>query len=115
METNLFGNIQIRTKGRSRIATQALVLVLLCTTIYAFYSFDYKDVNLAEALADTWHNIGNVFFQPRLSRDTIAGVFYQLLVTFCLECSPLCLEPYWHLYARCSVPVIFLPEKWRLL
>ena len=84
METNLFGNIQIRTKGRSRIATQALILVLLCTTIYAFYSFDYKDVNLAEALADTWHNIGIVFFQPRLSRDTIAGVLYQLLVTFCL-------------------------------
>lgn len=84
METNIFGNIQIGAKNKSGIATLALVFVLLLTTAYAFYSFDYKDINLAEALADTWHNICTVFFQPALTRDTVTGVLYQLLVTFCL-------------------------------
>ena len=69
METNLFGNIQIRTKGRSRIATQALVLVLLCTTIYAFYSFDYKDVRMLGMIS-----LPSVYF---LGKGEISRVFIQ--------------------------------------
>ena len=35
-------------------------------------------------MLDTLHNIRTVFLEPELVRDTVGGVLYQLLVTFCL-------------------------------
>ena len=58
--------------------------VLLFLTVYAFWSFDYKEIQLGEAIAATLHNMKTVFLEPKLSTDTIQNVLYQLLVTFCL-------------------------------
>ncbi len=78
------GNIKIGSKSRSQKAVRGLIIGLLAITIYAFVTFDYQGIDFAEAVMETLHNIRTVFLEPELSRDTISGVLYQLLVTFCL-------------------------------
>ncbi|WP_295219369.1 ABC transporter permease subunit [Ruminococcus sp.] len=78
------GRIKIGVQSKSGIALKILTAVLIGLTVYAFLSFDYKEIDFFQAIADTLHNIKTVFLKPRLSRDTISNALYQLLVTFCL-------------------------------
>lgn len=78
------GKIKITSKNKSSLAIKLLICGLLAITVYAFLSFDYKNIDIAKAVSDTFHNIGVVFFQPELKRETFIGILYQLLVTFCL-------------------------------
>ncbi len=78
------GKIKIGAKSKSQLAVKLLVLVLLGITIFAFFTFDYQGIDFAKAVSDTLHNIKTVFLEPELTRDTVGGVLYQLLVTFCL-------------------------------
>ena len=76
--------IKVGAVNRSAVVLKILVSVLLFLTVYAFWSFDYKEIQLGEAIAATLHNMKTVFLEPKLSTDTIQNVLYQLLVTFCL-------------------------------
>lgn len=78
------GKIKVGAVNRSAVVLKILVGVLLFLTVYAFWSFDYKEIQLGEATAATLHNMKTVFLEPKLSTDTIQNVLYQLLVTFCL-------------------------------
>ena len=78
------GKIKVEAVNRSAVVLKILVGVLLFLTVYAFWSFDYKEIQLGEAAAATLHNMKTVFLEPKLSTDTIQNVLYQLLVTFCL-------------------------------
>lgn len=78
------GKIKVGAVNRSTVVLKILVGVLLFLTVYAFWSFDYKEIQLGEAIAATLHNMKTVFLEPKLSTDTIQNVLYQLLVTFCL-------------------------------
>lgn len=78
------GKIKVGAVNRSAVVLKILVGVLLFLTVYAFWSFDYKEIQLGEAIAVTLHNMKTVFLEPKLSTDTIQNVLYQLLVTFCL-------------------------------
>lgn len=78
------GRIKIGVQSKSGITLKILTAVLIGLTVYAFLSFDYKEIDFFQAIADTLHNIKTVFLKPRLSRDTISNALYQLLVTFCL-------------------------------
>ena len=78
------GRIKIGVQSKSGVALKILAAVLIGLTVYAFLSFDYKEIDFFDAAADTLHNVKTVFLEPRLSRDTIFNVLYQLLVTFCL-------------------------------
>ena len=78
------GKIKVGAVNRSAVVLKILVDVLLFLTVYAFWSFDYKEIQLGEAIAATLHNMKTVFLEPKLSTDTIQNVLYQLLVTFCL-------------------------------
>jgi phosphonate transport system permease protein len=78
------GKIKISSKSKSSFAIRLLIFGLFAITIYAFLSFDYKNIDLLKAISDTFHNIGVVFFEPRLKRETVTGILYQLLITFCL-------------------------------
>ena len=84
MEKNIFGKIRITSHNKSDKAVKGLMITLMLLTIIAFFTFDYKDVELKEAIIATGRNIKTVFFEPKLTRDTIMGACYQLLVTFCL-------------------------------
>ncbi len=78
------GRIKISVQNKSNIALKVLAAVLIGLTVYAFISFDYKEIDFFDAVSDTMHNIQTVFLKPRLSKDIISNVLYQLLVTFCL-------------------------------
>lgn len=78
------GTIKIKSHSKSNVALRLLMISLVLITAFAFATFDYKDINFVEAVSATAHNIKTVFLQPSLERDTIAGVLYQLFVTFCL-------------------------------
>ena len=78
------GKIKISVQSKSSIVLKLLVVVLLFLTVYAFYAFDYKEIQLGEAIAATFHNMKTVFLEPKLSTGTIQNVLYQLLITLCL-------------------------------
>lgn len=78
------GRIKIGVQSKSGIALKIFTVVLIGLTVYAFLSFDYKEIDFFDAAADTLHNVKTVFLEPRLSRDTISNALYQLLLTFCL-------------------------------
>lgn len=83
------GKIKVGAVNRSAVVLKILVSVLLFLTVYAFWSFDCKEIQLGEAIAATLHNMKTVFLEPKLSTDTIQNVLYQLLVTFCPRFSAL--------------------------
>lgn len=78
------GKIKIGAKNKSRLAVKLLILGLLAITVAAFVTFDYQGIDFAKAVTDTLNNIKTVFLEPKLTRDTVTGVLYQLLITFSL-------------------------------
>ena len=84
MERTGKGKIKIKAKNKSRYALQALLVTLLGLTVVAFATFDYQNIDFAEAVQATLQNIQTVFLEPELTRDTLTSVLFQLLVTFCL-------------------------------
>lgn len=84
VKKNYFGHIKISAHSKSNVAIKIFLFVLIAITIYAFIFFDYKDIDFSKAVSDTFRNIKTVFLEPKLKKDTINGVLYQLFVTFCL-------------------------------
>ena len=84
LEKNSFGKIRIASHSESNLAIKLLVMTLAVITVVAFITFDYKEIRLGEAISATFTNIKTVFLEPVLKRDTVGGILYQLLVTFCL-------------------------------
>lgn len=78
------GKIKVGIQSKSGIAMKILGVSLILLTIYAFMTFDYKDIDFFDAVSATFHNIKAVFLQPKLSRDSVSSILYQLLITFCL-------------------------------
>lgn len=81
---NKNGKIKIAAANNSMTVIKITMLALAAITVYAFFIFDYKNIDLGEAVAGTLQNIRTVFLEPRLTYDTVMGCLYQLLVTFCL-------------------------------
>jgi phosphonate transport system permease protein len=67
--------------SKSSIAIRLSVLVLAVLTIYAFASFDYKDVKLWDALLLTVDNLKTMFFEPHLKHFTFTQALYQVSIT----------------------------------
>ncbi len=84
LEKNIFGKIRIAAHSKSNLAIKILIISLIAISTIAFLTFDYKEINFAEAIMATLHNVKTVFLEPALRRDTVMGVAYQLFVTFCL-------------------------------
>lgn len=84
LEKNFMGKIRIASHSKSNTAVKMLMFALIALSIFAFLTFDYKEINVMEAVSATLHNIKTVFLEPVLKRETITGILYQLFVTFCL-------------------------------
>jgi len=78
------GKIKTAAKCKSSMVIKFTILALLGLTVYGFATFDYKDINFAEALASTWSNVVVMFGQPQLSYNSFTGALWALLVTFSL-------------------------------
>lgn len=84
IERNRNGKIRISAKSKSNSAVKLLVISLAAISVVAIFTFDYKNIDLGQAIADTFVNIKTVFLTPKLSRTSLTELLYQLLVTFCL-------------------------------
>ena len=78
------GKIKTAAKSKSSLAIKLTILVLLGLTVYGFLTFDYKNINFAEAVTGTLNNAKVMFGQPHLKYATMSGALHALLVTFCL-------------------------------
>ncbi|MDR2132096.1 MAG: ABC transporter permease subunit [Clostridiales Family XIII bacterium] len=84
MHKNRAGKIKTAAMSKNGFAVKLTVLVLLGLTLYGFATFDYKNIDIAEAVAGTFDNIKTMFGRPRLSYNTLAGALKALFVTFSL-------------------------------
>ena len=78
------GKIIKTAKCGSRLAIRLTLLILFGLSIYGLATFNYKNINLAEAVMSTLGNIKVLFGQPHLTYNTLAGALHALLVTFSL-------------------------------
>ena len=60
------------------------IIVMLGLTICGFLSFDYKNINILQAISGTIDNVKIVFGQPRLTHSPLQASLKALLVTLSL-------------------------------
>ena len=78
------GKIRIYSHSKSGAVVRVTMLTLLALAVLGMFTFDYKNVDFAAALAKTWRNVQTVFLAPRLTHNSLGGAMHQVLVTFCL-------------------------------
>ena len=84
MKTSGSGKIEIRARCKSRTVIRFTIFVLLALTAYGFLTFNYRNIDLVNAVSGTFTNIQTIFGQPRLNFNTYLGALHQLLITFSL-------------------------------
>lgn len=84
INTDRHGKIKTSVISRSNVVVEVTLLILVLLTIYGFANFDYKDVNLVEAVTATMRNAETVFLSPHLTYGSVLDSFKQLSITFCL-------------------------------
>jgi phosphonate transport system permease protein len=57
------------------------LLVLVGLTIYGFATFDYKDIQMLQAISQTAQTIKTMFFQPSLHHFTFIEALQQITIT----------------------------------
>jgi len=78
------GKIKITSKSTKEYVIKLTILILLVLTVCAFLSFDYKNIDLAKAISETWSNVKVLLGEPKLSYSTLPNVFKALWITFSL-------------------------------
>ncbi|HPL08833.1 MAG TPA: ABC transporter permease subunit [Clostridia bacterium] len=78
------GKIKTTAKSKGGIAIRITIFALVALTVYGFFTFDYKDIDMAKAVAGTWNNAKVLFGQPKLTYSTFTGALKELFVTFSL-------------------------------
>jgi phosphonate transport system permease protein len=73
--------IKVRPLNKATVVMQLTLLSLTSLTIYGFFTFDYKDINMMEAIRQTLVNLKLMFFEPHLKHFGLGEAMYQLLVT----------------------------------
>ncbi|WP_127581346.1 PhnE/PtxC family ABC transporter permease [Paenibacillus koleovorans] len=67
--------------NRSRLTIQLTLLALAALTIYGFLTFDYKDIQLGEALQSTFQTIRTMFLEPHFKHFTLVEALEQVAIT----------------------------------
>jgi len=78
------GKIKTAARSKSSIVINLTILILIGLTVYGFLTFDYKNINLSEAVSGTIDNVKVLFGQPRLNHSSLTSALKALLVTFSL-------------------------------
>lgn len=73
--------IKIKILTKSTIAIRITLLALAFLTVYAFFSFDYKEIDFGEAMLATFANIKAMFFEAHFNHFTFTHALYQVLIT----------------------------------
>ena len=73
--------IKIKTLTKGTVVIRSTLITMVLLTIYAFISFDYKEIEFGEAVLATLTNIKTMFTQPRFEHFTFTHALYQVFVT----------------------------------
>jgi phosphonate transport system permease protein len=82
---NQFLNVQkpirIKTLTKSTVVIRSTLFTLALLTVYAFFSFDYKELDFGEAVLATFANLKAMFLEPHLAHFSFTHALYQVFVT----------------------------------
>ena len=78
------GKINIRAKDKSKIYIKCTLGILVILTVLGFLTFDYKGINISEAISITFENIKTMFFEAELSHFGIEQALKQIIITVSL-------------------------------
>jgi phosphonate transport system permease protein len=81
LEPHLQKKIRIKTLTKSSVVLRSTIIVLTLLSIYAFFSFDYKELDVGEAVLTTFANLKAMFLEPHLEHFTFTHALYQVFVT----------------------------------
>ncbi|TCN21205.1 PhnE/PtxC family ABC transporter permease [Mesobacillus foraminis] len=73
--------LKSRAWNKSLVVMRTTLLLLTVLTVYAFVSFDYKEVDFKEAALGTLTNIKVMFLEPHLKHFTFLQAVHQVFVT----------------------------------
>jgi phosphonate transport system permease protein len=71
--------------NKSSLVIQITLWVLAFLTIYAFFAFDYKDLNIIQSSMETLMNFKVMFFEPLANHFTLMEAMYQVIITLGLS------------------------------
>lgn len=67
--------------NKQAMAIRLTLAALAVLTLYAFATFDYKDIQFLDAVLSTTHTVKTMFFQPLLSHLSIIEAVKHLIIT----------------------------------
>ncbi|MEB1805923.1 MAG: ABC transporter permease subunit [Bacillaceae bacterium] len=73
--------IKVKPITKTSVVVQATLYTLLFLTIYGFFTFDYKNLNVFEAIVNTLINFKTMFTEPHFNHFTFSEALYAVLVT----------------------------------
>lgn len=81
LEPHLQKKIRIKTLTKSTVVIRSTLIILTLLSVYAFFSFDYKQLDVGEAALSTFANLKAMFLEPHLKHFTFTHALYQVFVT----------------------------------
>lgn len=72
---------KIKPLNKSNIIMRMTLMVLSLLTIYAFFTFDYKDVNIIEGFISTLVNFKAMFFEAHFNHFNFWEALYEVSIT----------------------------------
>lgn len=81
LDPHLPKKIRIKTLTKSTVIIRSTLIILALLSVYAFFSFDYKQLDIGEAVLSTFANLKAMFLEPHLKHFSFTHALYQVFVT----------------------------------
>src|SRR4051794_32802911 len=81
LDPQLQKKIRIKTLTKSSVVIRSTLTILALLSVYAFFSFDYKQLDIGEAILSTIANLKAMFLEPHLKHFSFTHALYQVFVT----------------------------------
>ena len=78
------GKIKVTQPNKSQILLKVFIIASLIFTFIGFFLLDYKDLNLMQAIQETFINLKIMFLTPTFNQINFAGAAWQVFITLCL-------------------------------
>ncbi|MEC1523825.1 ABC transporter permease subunit [Neobacillus niacini] len=81
LDPHLPKKIRIKTLTKSTVISRSTLIILALLSVYAFFSFDYKQLDIGEVVLSTFANLKAMFLEPHLKHFSFTHALYQVFVT----------------------------------
>ncbi|WP_289142864.1 ABC transporter permease [uncultured Brevibacillus sp.] len=73
--------IKVKTITKETIVIQLTMIILAISTLYGFFTFDYKDIVFIESVVSALQSVKIMLFEPHLQHFTFGEAIFQVMVT----------------------------------